>query len=145
VGRNRSRYAILTLSDPSGMVEAWMFSEVLAQSRELLDAGGPLLVVCDARADGDSVRVTVQSAQALDEVAADAQTGLAVWVRDTAALPRIRTVLERERRGRGRVNLILRIDGDTEVELALPARVALSPDARAALRSLPGVMEVRDL
>lgn len=144
-GRNRSRYAILNLSDPSGMVEVWVFSEVLAQCRDLLDAGGPLLVVADARADGESVRVTAQSVQALSEVAAEAQTGVAVWVRDAAALPRIRNVIERERSGRGRVSLILSVGADTKVELALPARVALSPDARAALRSLPGVSQVHDL
>src|SRR5690606_11611316 len=47
-----SRYAFIQLSDSSGIVEMSMFSEVLSASREVLEAGKPILCTVEAKVDG---------------------------------------------------------------------------------------------
>src|SRR5260370_32983048 len=49
-----NRFAFLQMSDASGFFEVTVFSEGLAQSRSLLEAGQPLLVHADPRREGES-------------------------------------------------------------------------------------------
>ena len=47
-GRNDQPYGFLSLSDPTGMFEVMVFSEVLVASRPLLEAGKSILLTCRA-------------------------------------------------------------------------------------------------
>ncbi|MDE1931954.1 MAG: DNA polymerase III subunit alpha, partial [Alphaproteobacteria bacterium] len=55
-----NRFAFLQVSDMSGIYEVMAFSEVLRDSRPLLDSGQPLLVTADIRVEGDTFRLTAQ-------------------------------------------------------------------------------------
>ena len=48
------------MSDASGMYELTLFSEVLAQARQMLDAGQPLLVTVDCQMQEETIRLTAQ-------------------------------------------------------------------------------------
>src|SRR5260370_4335118 len=65
------------MSDMSGLYELTIFSEVLAQARQLLDAGQPLLVTVDCRMEADAIRLTAQTIDPLDGAVAHA----AAWAR----------------------------------------------------------------
>jgi DNA polymerase III subunit alpha len=140
-----SRFAFLQMSDSSGVFEVTLFSEVLSASRPLLDAGQPLLVTVDARAEEESVRLTAQRIEALDGVVAHAAAGLRVFLGAPDALSPLRGLMQREQGGRGRVTVVVPVPPAREVEIALPGGFKISPRVRAAVKSLPGILDVHDI
>ena len=140
-----SRFAFVQLSDSSGIAEITVFSEVLGAARELLDGGRPVLVTVEARMDGETLRMTAQKFEDLDRAAAGTAAGLRIFLDDAAPLPALREMFERESRGRGRVTLVLDLDREREVELALPGGYAVSPALAAVVKTLPGVVDVREV
>ena len=139
-----NRFAFVQLSDTTGAFEVTVFSEVLAQARALLDSGQPLIVTVDVRNEEDSYRLTAQKLEPLDGVVARAAAGLRVFVGEPDALPRLRNLFGREMAGRGRVTLVLDLPS-REVEIALPGGFRVDPRIRAAVKSLPGVVDVHDI
>jgi DNA polymerase-3 subunit alpha len=139
-----SRFAFVQLSDTSGAFEVTVFSEVLAQSRSVLDSGQPLIVTVDVRREEDSLRLTAQKIEPLDTVVAHAAAGLRVFVAEAEALPRLKSLISREAGGRGRVTVVLDLPS-REVELALPGGFRVNPAIRAAVKSLPGILDVHDI
>ena len=139
-----NRFAFVQLSDQSGLFEATVFSEVLSTSRELLTAGKAIVLTADAQLQGDDLRLTVQSVRALDQLAATAAAGLMIYLRDPGPLKGLAGILKRDAKGRGTVSLLLDLP-DREVEMKLPGGFAITPQVRAALKALPGVVDVREI
>jgi DNA polymerase-3 subunit alpha len=139
-----ARVGFVQLSDPSGVIEVALFSEVLSASRELLESGVPLSIAADARRDGETLRVTARSIQALDPNAVNAAAGLTVRLNGAAALDRLRTALGQANGGSGRVTLVVELD-DREVEVTLPGGYAVSPSVCHAIQALPGVGAVHEV
>ncbi|MEW5728731.1 MAG: DNA polymerase III subunit alpha [Pseudomonadota bacterium] len=139
-----SRYAFLTLSDATGMFEVTVFSETLAASRELLEAGGPLLLEVDAKLEDEQLRLTCQRISSLDQEAARAAAGLKIFIRDDSPLPVLAQLVEKEARGRNRIAIVSQI-GSREVEIGLKQTIQISPSFMGALRSVSGVVEVEEI
>jgi len=137
-------FAFVQLSDASGVFEVVVFSESLAASRELLESGAPLLIVGDARLEGDSIKITTQSIQALDQAARDLVRTIRVFVADEGALKGLHGIIQREAEGRGRISVVVPVAPHREVDVLLPGRFALTPAIRGALKAVPGVLDVRD-
>jgi DNA polymerase-3 subunit alpha len=144
ITRTGSRMAWIRLSDSGGSFEITVFSEVLSRSRDVLAAGNSVLATVDLRLEGETLRITAQDVEPLDKAAAGAGAGLCIWLERTEAVPHIRTLLEREKGGRGRVRLIPRLGAAQDVEIALPGGFNLSPRLAQALKVLPGVARVED-
>jgi DNA polymerase-3 subunit alpha len=140
-----NRFAFVQMSDASGVFEVMLFSEVLSQSRQLLDAGQPLLVTVDVRAEEESLRLTAQRIEPLDGVVAHAAAGLKVFLGERDALVPLRGLMQRESGGRGRVSVIVPVSLAREVEILLPGGFKISPRVRAAVKSLPGILDVHDI
>jgi len=140
-----SRFAFVQMSDTSGVYEVTVFAEVLAQSRQLLDEGHPLLVVVDVRAEEESLRLMANRFEALDKVAAQAAAGLKVVLGEGEAVGPLKQLIGRETGGRGRVTVVVPVPPAREVEIALPGGFRISPDVLRAVRGLPGVLEVQDV
>jgi len=140
-----NRFAFLQVSDMSGMFEAVAFSEVLRDSRALLDSGQPLLLTVDVRTEGDTFRLTAQRIEALDKVAAGAAAGLRLVVEREEALSGVRRAVAAESGGRGRVSIVVPLDAGREVEIALPGGFKVTPRLAAALQTVPGIREVAEI
>lgn len=140
-----NRFAFVTLSDTSGMYEALVFSETLAASREILEPGRIVLITADVRTEEENFRLTVQSVQALDEAVAQSGAGLRIYLRDPGPVGSLKQLIERERRGKGRISFVLDLEGGREVEMHLPGGYAVSAPTRAAIKAVPGIVEVQDL
>ncbi|MFO1059576.1 MAG: DNA polymerase III subunit alpha [Dongiaceae bacterium] len=140
-----NRFAFVQMSDSSGLFEVMVFSDLLAGSRELLDAGRLVLITVDVRSEDDQTRLTAQGVQPLDEAVAATAAGLKIYLRDPAPLDSLKKVIERERQGRGRVNLVLDIDRASEVEVSLPGSWQISAATRAAIKAIPGIVDVQDI
>jgi DNA polymerase III subunit alpha len=139
-----NRFAFAQMSDPTGTFEVTLFSDMLSGSRALLDSGQPLVVTVDVRSEEDSLRLTVQKIEPLDTVVAHAAAGLKVFVGEIRALSSLKSVIAREAGGRGRVTVILDLPA-REVEIAIPGGFKVDPRTRAAVKSLPGIIDVHDI
>jgi DNA polymerase III subunit alpha len=139
-----NRFAFVQISDPSGVFEATLFTETMSQSRTLLDSGEPLVISVDVTSDEDNLRLIAQKIEALDAVVTQAATGLRVFLGEARALTALKGVITRESGGRGRVVVMLDLP-DREVEIAIPGGFRVDPRVRAAVKSLPGIVDVHDI
>ena len=142
--RSGSRMAWVRLSDAHGSFEVTLFSEVLARCRDLLSAGTAVLVTAELQLEGEALRMTAHDVQRLDDAAAQTGVGMRIWLAATEAVPHIRTLLQREGRGRGRVVLLPRLEAGRDVEVALPGAWSVSPRLAQAMKMVPGVERVEE-
>ena len=141
-----NKMGIIGLSDPTGHFEAVLFSEGLAQFREVLEPGAAVLLQLDAELQGEDVRARISRAEPLDDAAVKAQKGLRIFLRDTRALESIGKRLQAPAgNGGGDVALVLQIDEETEVELKLEGRYQVSPQIAGAIKAVSGVWHVETL
>jgi DNA polymerase III subunit alpha len=146
--RTGSKMGIIGLSDPTGAYEAVIFSEGLAEYRELLEPGNAVLLFLSAEVQGDEVRARIQSAEPLDAAAANLHKGLRVFLRDDKPIEAVARRLEpapRANNGDGEVSVVLMLDQGTEVEVKLPGRFKVSPQIAGAIKAVPGVVQVEAL
>jgi DNA polymerase III subunit alpha len=157
-----NKMGIIGLSDPTGHFEAVLFSEGLAQYREVLEPGAAVLLQLGAELQGEDVRARVLHAEPLDDAAAKTQKGLRIFVRDTRPLDSIAKRLNIPEatsqagpaRGPqtkpvsgggadGDVSLVIMLDLETEVEMKLPGRFKVSPQIAGAIKAVSGVVDVQ--
>jgi DNA polymerase-3 subunit alpha len=145
--RTGSKMGIIGLSDPTGHYEAVIFSEGLAEYRDLLEPGTAVLLFLSAEVQGDEVRARIQSAEPLDAAAANLHKGLRVFLRDGAPIEGVAKRLEpaprsAQQNGDGEVSVVLLLKQGTEVEVKLPGRFKVSPQIAGAIKAVPGVVQV---
>jgi DNA polymerase-3 subunit alpha len=153
--RTGSKMGIFGLSDPTGHYEAIIFSEGLAEYRDLLEPGTAVMLFLSAEVQGDEVRARIQSAEPLDAAAANLQTGLRVFLRDGAPIEGVAKRLQPSQsgparsaqgngtaNGDGEVSMVLMLKQGTEVEVKLPGRFKVSPQVAGAIKAVPGVVQV---
>jgi DNA polymerase-3 subunit alpha len=151
------------LSDPTGHFEAVLFSEGLAQYRDVLEPGAAVLLQLGAELQGEDVRARVLHAEPLDDAAAKTQKGLRIFVRDTKPLDSIARRLNMPEPAApgsapkgpqakpspapggadGDVSLVIMLDLETEVEMKLPGRFKVSPQIAGAIKAVSGVVDVQ--
>ncbi len=144
ITRTGSRMMWLNLSDIQGSIEVTLFSEVLNRSREMLTEGTALLVTADAKMDGESLRLTASDITLLDDAARDAGAGLKIWLDREEAIPSLKTLFEREGRGKGRIILVPKTGTERRLEMRLPGGFNVSPRLAQAAKLVPGVELVED-
>jgi len=163
-----NKMGIMGLSDPTGHFEAVLFSEGLAQYRDVLEPGAAVLLQLGAELQGEDVRARVLHAESLDAAAAKTQKGLRIFLRDTRPLESIAKRLQMPEAagagaasaggrnapakpaatpggGDGDVSLVLMLDLETEVEMKLPGRFRVSPQIAGAIKAVSGVVDVQTL
>ena len=158
-----NKMGIMGLSDPTGHFEAVLFSEGLAQYRDVLEPGAAVLLQLGAELQGEDVRARVLHAEPLDDAAAKTQKGLRIFVRDTKPLESIAKRLQMPDLGQGGsaqgqsprqpsaggadgdVSLVMMLDLETEVEMKLPGRFKVSPQIAGAIKAVSGVVDVQTL
>ncbi len=147
--RTGSKMGIIGLSDPTGHYEAVIFSEGLAEHRDLLEPGTAVLLFLSAEVQGDDVRARIQSVEPLDAAAANLAKGLRVFLRNEAPIEAVAKRLEPMARnaanGDGEVSMVLMLAAGTEVEVKLPGRFKVSPQIAGAIKAVPGVVQVEAL
>ena len=140
--RTGSKMGVILFSDSSGQFEAVIFSEGLAQYRDLLEPGTAVLFTVQAAQEGDDVRLRILTAEPLDAAAARNQRGIKVFLRGDQALESVAKRLGQ--RGEGEVYLVLQIEeGRREVEVKLPGRYLVTPQIAGAIKAIAGVDAVQ--
>jgi len=145
-----NKFAFAVFSEPTGQFEAVIFSETLAASRSLLEAGSAVLLTVEGERDGEALKLRVQTVQSLDEAANGLQRGLKVVV-DTdrlvaskGSLDSLRESLKPGGKGLVEMHLLVREMGKTGL-VKLIERRDISPARKSELSAIPGVLEVVDI
>ncbi|MBV0890616.1 DNA polymerase III subunit alpha [Paracoccus sp. Z118] len=146
-----TRYAFVTLSDPTGLYEATVFSDVLDASRHHLEPGSNVLLTVNVEPSGDQVKLLARGVVPLEDAVADAGSGkLAVEIADpqtaVAVLDRLRVVSgEIAASSRGRGPLLMRVrEGTAVYDIEVGQNVPVTPKMRQALRAVEGVIDVTE-
>ncbi len=147
-----NRFAFVQLSDPTGLYEVTMFSDVLETSRDLLESGSNVVVTAEATYEGEQLKLLARTVQPIDGVVADAGgSGLRIFIEEAVAIPNVAGLLERARnepklRGRGPVHMCL-MDPELpgEVDVLLGEDYPVNPQIKGALKSLDGVVLVEEV
>ncbi|MGQ4273026.1 DNA polymerase III subunit alpha [Terrihabitans sp. B22-R8] len=137
--KSGNRMGIVKLSDPTGHYEAILFSEGLSEYRELLEPNTSVVVSLQASLDGDEVRARILSVVPLEEAASKFGQSLQVFVRDPEPIDLIASRLQRG--GESEISMVLLTDG-AEIEIKLPGRYRVPPPVAAAIKAVPGVLDV---
>ena len=141
----RGRYAFIEVSDQSGIFEITIFTELFTRARDLLEVGSVLLVEASIQSQEDSVRIVAQTISKLDEQGSGDIKGFRVYLASETTLEPLTAVIGRERAGSALVSVVQTLGNELEVEVELPGRYAATPAFRAALKSVPGVVDVLDI
>ena len=140
-----NRFAFVQLSDQSGIFEITVFSEQLSAARPFLDSGTPLLITVDVREDGDTLRITAQNIEKLDDAVVHAAAGLRIRLDAAEAVPMLAKLMAKESGGKGRVSLVVPVTPSREVEVVLPGGFKIGPGIRGQVQAVPGVLDVNDI
>jgi len=141
--KSGNRFAFVGFSDPTGQYEAVCFSDTLAAARDLLEPGSAVIARVEADVDGETVRLRLQGVEVLDKAAATVATGLTIFLKDDGPLGSIAQRLSNG--GRAPVRLVMDLGGVREVEISLGNRFTVTPQVKAAIKSIAGVVDVADL
>jgi DNA polymerase-3 subunit alpha len=146
-----NKFAFGMFSDASGQFEAIIFGDTLSASRDLLEAGTPVLLAVGAdRVDAETLKLRVDGIQALDAVIGNVDTRLRVTFNPGALSaqrigPAFAELRSHLKPGRGEIRLVIPLPEEArEVELALPGRYDVSPASRGLLSTVPGVVAVME-
>ncbi len=141
--RTGNKMGILRISDPTGQYEAVIFSEGLAQYRDLLETGRSIVIYASAEDRSEGINVRIDKVEPLELLAARQQQSLRIFLREPGAIESIGRHLEAK--GEGDVSFVLMLGTQErrEVEVKLPGRYQVSPQVAGALKSVPGVVQVQ--
>ena len=146
-----NKFAFATFSDQTGQFEAVIFSDTLAASRHLLEAGTPVILTVEAERDGEALKMRVQSIEALDKAAAAVPRNFRLVLANEGVgtpidrMSQIKSRLKSGPRG-AEIRLVLPItDRARELEFVLPGRYEVSAQDLGRLQSLSGIAEIIEL
>src|SRR6056300_465898 len=136
--QSNNRYAFVQVTDPTGMIEFTLFSDILSASEAHLIENTPIYIKADARREDDRIKLLAKEVLPL-ETAIDSKTlAMVVHVMEPSALEGIASGVQRD--GEGRQKLLLKMHVQThEVVIKLPGNYKLSQGCRQHIKSLDGV------
>ncbi len=139
-----SKFAFLQLSDPTGVFEVMLFSEMLASSREFLEAGNLLLLSVDAEQKEDQIRFTCAKIEPLEEALDSKIRRVEIEFETPEAVVLIKEILEEAGRGNAQVRLLSHIEGQRLACMDLPDRYNVSASQREKLGARPEILALRE-
>jgi DNA polymerase III subunit alpha len=139
-----NRYAFVQLSDPSGVFEIMVFSELLSMVRDLFEAGTSLFIKAGVQFEGETPKFTANSIELLDKVASRAQVGLSVVIGSTEPLQAIYDALNIAQ-GRGKVVVTARLESGEEVDVNLKDGFSITPEVLQNIRSIAGIEDLQEI
>jgi DNA polymerase-3 subunit alpha len=142
------KFAIVTLSDPSGEYELFVNDDLLQSSRDSLEVGGRVLVMVRVRKVEEELRFSMDSVKELSKASIGTHETLLVRLAPDAPLGRIASVAEGLKKSPsqnalGAIHLEIPVEGDRVVTIALEGKYPVDFVAMQAFKSVPGVNQVR--
>ncbi len=142
------KFAIVTLSDPSGEYELFVNDELLQNSRDILEVGERVMCRVRVRRVDEELRFSMDGVKKLSQASIGSHEALLVRISSDAPLEHIAQVIKGLQKGpsqsaRGEILLEIPVEGDRVVTIALDGRYPVDFGAMQAFKSVPGVSQVR--
>jgi len=144
-----NRYAFVQLSDPTGLYEVRMFSDVLDGARPHLEPGRNVVLTVVAVREGEELNLQAKAVAPIDAaLEGAARAGIRIFANQAEAPPSLAARLDAAASARGgrpgQVSLVLLPPEIGEVELSLPQKVPVTPEVVGALKTVPGVVHIEE-
>ena len=142
-----NRFAFVQLSDPTGLYEVTVFSDVLEAARDFLEPGRNVVLTVKVDPDGDGVKLLANAVQPIDAVAAEAGAqDLRIHLNRAEAVPSLAALLAKvEGRNRAQITLCVPDDQGREIDLTLPQSYPITPQIKGAIKAMQGVVMVEEV
>ena len=142
------KFAIVTLSDPSGEYELFVNDDLLQSSRDTLEVGQRVICKVRVRKVEEELRFSMDSVKELTKASIGNHETLLVRLSADAPLERIAQVAATLQNGpsngpRGAIRLEIPVEGDRVVTVELEGRFPVDFGTMQAFKSVPGVNQVR--
>ena len=142
------KFAIVTLSDPSGEYELFVNDELLQNSRDVLEVGERVICNVRVRKVDEELRFSMDSVKKLTQAAIGTHEALYVRVSADAPLDHIARVVQGLSKSpsngvRGSIHLEIPVEEGKLVTIALDGRYPVDFGAMQAFKAVPGVNQVR--
>ncbi len=139
--KSGNRFAFAGFSDPTGQFEAVIFADTLASAGEKLEAGKNVLIQVEGEAEGEAVKVRVQTVQLLDEVFGRGTRQMSITATEKLQVANLLKHLSRE--GSIEIKLVVELrEASKAVEIVLGNNFSISARQLSALKTLPGIVRV---
>ncbi len=139
--KSGNRFAFAGFSDPTGQFEGVIFADTLALAGDKLEAGKNVLVSVEGEAEGETVKVRVQSVQTLDEVLGKGTKRIAITATELLQIGDLYKHLSRE--GTLEIKLVVELrERGKAVEFNLGHNFSVSARQLSTLKTLPGIVHV---
>jgi len=142
-----NRFAFVSLSDPTGLYEVTLFSDVLEVARPFLEPGMNVVLTVKAELEGDSLKLLANAVQPIDQVADQAGAqDLRIHLNRAEAAVSVAALFARVE-GRNRAQITLCVPGPDggEVDLLLPQPFPVTPQIKGAIKAMAGVVMVEEI
>ncbi|QYZ70463.1 DNA polymerase III subunit alpha [Neotabrizicola shimadae] len=142
-----NRFAFVALSDPTGLYEVTVFSDVLEAARDHLEPGRNVVLTVEATLEGETLKLLARGAQPIDAVAAEAGASpLRIHLNRPEAVASLAAILGRlEGKRRAPVTLCVADGEGREIDIALPQPYPVTPQIKGALKAVQGVVLVEEI
>ncbi|MFY9639446.1 MAG: DNA polymerase III subunit alpha [Rhodomicrobium sp.] len=139
--KSGNRFAFAGFSDPTGQFEAVIFADTLAAAGDKLEAGKNVLINVEGEAEGEAIKVRVQTVQTLDEVLGKGTKQIAITATEKLQIADLIKHLSRE--GSLEVKLVVELKEQAKaIEFSLGNNFSVSARQLSALKTLPGIVHV---
>lgn len=136
------KFAFLGLSDAFGSYEVTVFSELIDQTRTLVEQGDPLFISISMRRDAEgTLRLTANNLKPLSQIADKVEGPVRLHMRALDMIEKLKTFLEEKPKGSQEIFLLWETDKGERVEIMLPDRYKLTARDVEELRSYSGIRE----
>lgn len=132
------RMGILTISDSSGQDEVAMFPETYREYESAIETDKPLIMTLALSADGERVRMNVQTMGALDD-ALKKEAQVSIRVEDANTLSELKTLFEASGKGTTACQLHMTVRQVGTAIVRLPHPINLTKKLKHQLHALEGV------
>ena len=142
-----NRFAFVQLSDPTGLYEVTVFSDVLEAARDFLEPGRNVVLTVKVDPDGDGVKLLANGVQPIDAVADQAGAAdMRIHLNRAEAVPSLAALLAKvEGRNRAQITLCVPDAQGREIDLILPQPYPITPQIKGAIKAMQGVVMIEEV
>ena len=147
-----NRFAFVQMSDPTGLYEVTVFSEVLEAARDHLDTGRNVVLTVTATLEGETLKLLATDVKPIDAVTAEAGgAGLRIHLDRPESARSVAALLAHVAQGgggRAQGPIVICVPDPAtgrEIDLAVPRSWPVTPQVKGALRAIQGVVMVEEL
>ena len=146
-----NRFSFVQVSDPTGLYEVTVFSDVLEDSDDLLQSGQNVAMSVEAALEAGQLKLLCRSVQSIDSaIKIKGIKGLKIFINRDETVVSLASIFNKEsnkvdQRSVGEVSLCL-LDSDLpgEVEVLLGKSYPIHPEVCTTIKNLNGVISIEE-